>query len=59
MNRRVNRTKRVQTSGGLRYCSVVLTATGRVKPDAVLVNGKPERGRGSHYCGFDVVVAEA
>src|ERR1035441_10584283 len=43
MNREVNLTKRVQTSTGLRYCPVVLAANGRVKPDMVLVNGKPER----------------
>jgi len=50
MNRQVNLTKRVQTSKGLRYCPVVLSANGRVKPDAVLVNGKPERHtEGAYY----------
>jgi integrase/recombinase XerD len=50
MNREVNVTKRVQTSKGLRYCPVVLSANGRVKPDAVLVNGKPERHtEGAYY----------
>ena len=50
MNRQVNLTKRVRTSGGLRYCPVVLSANGRVKPDAVLVNGKPERHtEGAYY----------
>jgi integrase len=50
MNREVNVTKRVQTSKGLRYCPVVLTANGRVKPDAVLVNGKPEKhSEGAYY----------
>jgi len=43
MNTQVNLTKRVQTSTGLRYCPVVLSANGRVKPDMVLVNGVPER----------------
>jgi integrase len=48
MNREVNLTKRVlvQTETGktaLRYCPVHLSANGRVKPDWVLVNGKPER----------------
>lgn len=43
MHREVNLTKRVQTLQGMRYCAVVLSANGRVKPDAVLVNGKPER----------------
>ena len=50
MNRQVNLTKRVRTSKGLRYCPVVLSANGRVKPDAVLVNGKPERHtEGAYY----------
>jgi integrase len=50
MHREVNLTKRVQTSAGLRYCPVVLSANGRVKPDAVLVNGKPERHpEGAYY----------
>jgi hypothetical protein len=40
MNREVNVTKRVQTAAGLRYCPVVLSANGRIKPDAVMVNGK-------------------
>ena len=42
-NREVNLTKRIQTSTGLRYCPVVLSANGRVKPDVVLVNGISER----------------
>jgi len=50
MNRRVNLTKRVQTKAGLRYCPVVFAATGRVKPDSVLVNGKPELHKeGAYY----------
>src|ERR1700757_3011306 len=49
-NREVNVTKRVQTSKGLRYCPVVLSANGRIKPDAVMVNGKPERHtEGAYY----------
>jgi integrase/recombinase XerD len=49
-NREVNATKRVQTSRGLRYCPVVLSANGRIKPDAVLVNGKEERHpEGAYY----------
>jgi len=43
MNTQVNLTKRIQTGTGLRYCPVVLSANGRVKPDMVLVNGIPER----------------
>lgn len=42
MNRQCNVTKRIRTSAGLRYCPVVLSANGRVKPDVVLVSGKPE-----------------
>jgi integrase/recombinase XerD len=50
MNREVNVTKRVQTSKGLRYCVVALSANGRVKPDVVLVSGKPERHtEGAYY----------
>jgi integrase len=50
MNREVNVTKRVTTSRGPRFCPVVLSANGRVKPDAVLVNGKPEtRKEGAYY----------
>ena len=42
-NREVNLTKRVQTPHGWRYCRVLLSANGRVKPDVVVVNGKEER----------------
>jgi integrase/recombinase XerD len=50
MNREVNVTKRVQTSKGLRYCAVVMSANGRIKPDSVLVNDKPERhNEGAYY----------
>ncbi|HLM80453.1 MAG TPA: tyrosine-type recombinase/integrase [Terriglobales bacterium] len=50
MNREVNLTKRVQTPQGMRYCAVVLSANGRVKPDVVMVNGKPERHtEGAYY----------
>ena len=50
MNRQVNLTKRIRTSAGLRYCPVVLSANGRVKPDAVFVYGKPERHtEGAYY----------
>jgi integrase/recombinase XerD len=49
-NREVNLTKRVQTSHGMRYCAVVLSANGRVKPDVVVVNGKDERHpEGAYY----------
>jgi integrase/recombinase XerD len=49
MHREVNLTKRVQTPQGMRYCAVILSANGRVKPDAVLVSGKPERHPGGAY----------
>ena len=50
MNREVNLTKRVQTPRGWRYCTVVLSANGRVKPDLVLVNGKQETHKeGAYY----------
>jgi hypothetical protein len=43
-NREVNLTKRIRTTlGNWRYCPVVLSANGRVKPDAVLVDGREER----------------
>ena len=35
---------------GMRYCPVVLSANGRVKPDLVLVNGQQERHpEGAYY----------
>ncbi len=49
-NREVNLTKRINTPSGLRYCPVVLSTNGRVKPDVVLVNGKEERHtEGAYY----------
>ncbi|HEY1270400.1 MAG TPA: site-specific integrase [Terriglobales bacterium] len=46
----VNLTKRVRTHKGLRYCPVVLSPNGRVKPDLVLVNGRQERHpEGAYY----------
>ena len=49
-NREVNLTKRVQTPHGWRYCRVVLSAKGRVKPDVVVVNGREERHpEGAYY----------
>jgi integrase/recombinase XerD len=42
-NREVNLTKRVRIGDTWRYCPVVLSANGRVKPDVVLVNGGEER----------------
>jgi integrase/recombinase XerD len=49
-SREVNLTKRVQTPRGMRYCPVVLGSNGRIRPDVVLVNGRPERhSEGSYY----------
>jgi integrase/recombinase XerD len=46
LSREVNLTKRIQTGHGpsdWRFCPVVLTARGQVRPDVVIVNGKEER----------------
>jgi integrase/recombinase XerD len=49
-SKEVNLTKRVQTKKGVRYCPVVLSPNGRVKPDLVIVNGQPERHpEGAYY----------
>ncbi|MGC2610579.1 MAG: tyrosine-type recombinase/integrase [Candidatus Sulfotelmatobacter sp.] len=53
MNRECSVSKRIQTPHGWRYCPVVLSANGRVKPDAVLINGKEERHpEGSYYISW-------
>lgn len=50
MNRHVNLTKRVQTTNGMRFCPVVVSANGRVKPDYVLVGDREERHpEGAYY----------
>jgi integrase/recombinase XerD len=50
MATQVNLTKRVKTEAGLRYCPVVMSCNGRVKPDYVAVNGVEELHReGSYY----------
>jgi integrase len=50
MNRHVNLTKRVRTANGLRFCQVVVSANGRVKPDYVLVADRQERhSEGAYY----------
>jgi len=49
-SKEVNLTKRVLTSKGMRYCPVVVSANGRIKPDLVLVNGQQERHpEGAYY----------
>ena len=42
-NLECNLTKRVQTTKGWRYCRVVLSTNGRVKPDLVIVGSLPFR----------------
>ena len=46
----VNITKRIDTPQGKRYCPAVIAANGRIKPNWVLVGGKPEkREAGAYY----------
>ncbi len=53
MNRIVSVTKRVRTLRGLRYCPVVVSGNGRIKPEAVFVDGKEERHpEGSYYLNW-------
>jgi hypothetical protein len=50
MNLEVNLTKRVQTPYGWRYCRLVFSAKGRIKPDLAVVNGKQEcHTEGAYY----------
>ncbi|MCU1246978.1 MAG: hypothetical protein JWQ49_7 [Edaphobacter sp.] len=49
MNRDVNLTKRVRTPSGPRFCPLVLSPNGRVKPDHVLVEGRSERHTEGRY----------
>ena len=50
MNRQVNLTKRVRTSKGPRFCPVVVSSNGRIKPDYVLVVDKQEKHpEGAYY----------
>jgi hypothetical protein len=50
MNRQVNLPKRIRISNGLRFCPVVISANGRVKPDYVTVADKDERHpEGAYY----------
>ena len=45
MNREVSVTKRVKTARGLRYSPVVISANGRIKPDAVYIDGDANAAR--------------
>jgi integrase/recombinase XerD len=50
MNLQVNLTKRIRTPKGLRFCPVVISANGRVKPDYATVGDKEERHpEGAYY----------
>src|SRR2546430_1016696 len=50
VNREGNLTKRIQTPASRRYCPVVLSGNGRVRPDLVVVNGREERhSEGVYY----------
>jgi hypothetical protein len=48
-NREVSLYKRVSTSRGLRYCPVVTSKNGRIKPDAVIVDDKEEEHPERHH----------
>jgi integrase len=53
VNRQCNVTKRIQTSKGPRYCPVVISANGRIKPDVVLVGDREERHpEGAYYISW-------
>ena len=43
MNRQVNVTKCIRTSQELRFCPVIVSSNGRVKPDHVLVADQEDR----------------
>jgi len=46
----VNITKRIDTPEGKRYCPVVVGPNGRIKPDAVMVDGRQEKHpEGAYY----------
>jgi integrase len=53
MNRSVNLSKRITTAEGSRYCPVVTANNGRVKPNWVIVGGKPEHHpEGAYYLSW-------
>jgi len=53
VNRQCNVTKRIETSKGPRYCPVVLSANGRIKPDVVLIGDREERHpEGAYYISW-------
>jgi integrase/recombinase XerD len=55
MNREVSLSKRVLTKKGLRYCPVVVSKNGRIKPDAVIIDGKEEQHlEGTYYISWYV-----
>jgi integrase/recombinase XerD len=53
VNVRVNLTKRINTSDGLRYCPALVSDNGRIRPDWVWVDGKEERhSEGAYYIDY-------
>src|SRR2546428_336607 len=55
MNREASLSKRVLTSKGLRYCPVVTSKNGRIKPDTVIVDGQEEQHpEGAYYISWYV-----
>lgn len=50
MNKSVNLTKRVMTPDGLRYCTVALSGTGRIKAHYVIIDEREQyHPEGSYY----------
>lgn len=49
MNLRVNLTKRVSIAGKDRFCPVVISGNGRIKPDWVVIDGKEDKFPGGAY----------
>jgi len=53
VNRRASLSKRIRTASGPRYCPVVVSPNGRIKPDWVLVDGRQERHtEGAYYVSW-------
>jgi hypothetical protein len=53
VNRTVSLTKRVTTDKGPRYCPLVIAANGRMRPDSMIVNDKPEHHpEGAYYISW-------
>lgn len=53
MNKAVNLVKRVHTPNGPRFCAVLFSSNGRVRPNYVIVKGKEEKHtEGSYYLSW-------